>query len=89
MSEQQTVDPADWVAIWQSELAALAVDRESHESVAALAGAWAGYDPAGGRAGPDAPAGSPAAGIAPGVGRELDELRRRVAELERAAGPAA
>jgi hypothetical protein len=89
MVQQTPVDPADWVTIWQSELAALAVDRESHEIVAALSGAWAAYDLTGGRPGSDAPPGAPAAGIAPGVGGELDELRRRVAELERAARPPA
>ena len=31
----------DWIALWQSELAALAVDREAQESVQALVALWA------------------------------------------------
>ena len=32
----------DWITLWQSELTALAADREAHESWAALAALWAG-----------------------------------------------
>ena len=32
----------DWIALWQSELAALAVDREAQESWQALLALWAG-----------------------------------------------
>jgi hypothetical protein len=32
----------DWIALWQSELAALAVDREGHEAWQTLLAMWAG-----------------------------------------------
>ena len=90
MHEPDDIDPADWATIWQSELAALAVDREGHEALAAWGRFWNQIgaptrDGAAGQARPDAPAGAAAAGDAPGAAMELDELRRRVAELERAA----
>lgn len=85
----------DWRTIWQSELAALAVDREAHEAVQRLAASWAGLHAAllprlpDGTARPDAPARSAAAAAPPGDGdaarlAELVlQLERRVAELER------
>jgi hypothetical protein len=95
MPDSSDVDPHDWVTLWQSELSALAVDRECHEAVAAFATAWAaavarhdgaatGHDRPAGRAGPDAAA-WPAPPVAPLDARdgELASLRHRVAELER------
>lgn len=88
----------DWVTIWHSELAALAVDREQQEAVLrgidALGGAWGGVAAmvaavdAEGRAGPDAAAGAAAVAAASDAGdagrrdAELRALERRVAELE-------
>lgn len=40
MQMPPTVDPKDWTTLWQSELAALAVDRECHEGLAAFSTAW-------------------------------------------------
>ena len=87
------VDPQDWITIWQSELSALAVDREAHEGLVALSQAWASLahdrdDGPAGRAGADAPPGTAAPGAASGPGDEIDRLRRRIAELERAAAAA-
>lgn len=68
----------DWRTIWQSELAALAVDREAHEAVSRLAGQWAAPPPPPAGAAPpdaappdavpgaDASARPPAAAAAPG-----------------------
>ena len=77
----------DWVTIWHSELAALAVDREQQEAVLRGIDAWggmvaavvAGLDAAG-RAGSDAAAGAPAVDAAPDA--RVLALERRVAELE-------
>lgn len=71
----------DWVTIWQSEMAALAVDREVQEATVRAADAWAAQaraaagvwapvlqaadERARGRAGADAPAGAAAAAAAP------------------------
>ena len=63
------VDPAwaDWVTVWQSEMAAMAVDREVHEALQRAADLWAtaalaaGHDPSG-RTGA-----APAAGSAPAL----------------------
>ena len=40
---------ADWITLWQSELAALAADREAQETWQAMLALWAGA--AGGHAG--------------------------------------
>lgn len=82
----------DWVTIWHSELAALAVDREQQEGVLRGIDAWggmlaavvaaaavAGLDAAG-RAGSDAAAGAAAVDAAPDA--RVLSLERRVAELE-------
>ena len=90
-------DPLDWITIWQSELAALATDRECHEALVAAAQSWASLtdgsatrdDGPAGRAGPDAPPRPEAAGPASGAGDdEVARLRRRIAELEHAAAAA-
>ena len=72
---QHGVEPRDWVTIWQSEWAAMAVDREALEGLAAAALAWnAAFAPRAdgqppGRAGADAAAGAAPAGAAPGAGK--------------------
>jgi len=84
----------DWVALWQSELTAMAADRELRESWAALVALWAGTATSALgalRAAHDtartpiplqparpAPA---AAASQPGLD-EIERLNRRVAELE-------
>jgi hypothetical protein len=86
----------DWITLWQSELAALAVDREAQEAWCVLLSLWAGAagavlaglprrladDP---RERPAATASRPApAAAAPDTGdAEVERLRERVAELER------
>ncbi len=88
----------DWVALWQSEMAAMAADRELRETWTGLLALWAStagaalklasgaYDHAGGTAGVAGavkPAGSPPAAAASDLGS--DEARRlyeRIAELE-------
>jgi hypothetical protein len=67
------VDPLDWVTIWQSEWAAIAVDREVQEGLIAVTGLWnaalaAGADGPPGRAGADAAPGAAPAGDASGAG---------------------
>jgi hypothetical protein len=102
--EMPPADPAadlhelarDWITLWQSELAALAVDREMQEAWRVLLSLWAGaaaaslaalprgmpHEPARTRPA-DAPrAASPAAAPAAGDA-EIERLRGRVAELER------
>jgi hypothetical protein len=84
----------DWVALWQSELTAMAADRELREAWAAMAALWAGTattalgmiraanDPA--RAAiPAQPARSAPTAPAsqPGVD-EVERLNHRIAELE-------
>ncbi len=64
------IDPNDWITIWQSEMAALAVDREIHEGLAAATHAWnaafaARIDGPAGLPGPDAAPGTAPAGHAP------------------------
>ncbi len=90
---------ADWITIWQSEMAALAADREVQEALQRAADLWALQamsarslrrsapdDPAR-RASPDAPARTPSPPDAPG-GRDavLEGLLARIAELERRLG---
>ncbi len=63
------IDPNDWVTIWQSELAAMAVDREIHEGLTATTQAWnaalaLGIDGPAGFPRPDAPPGTAAPGDA-------------------------
>jgi hypothetical protein len=85
----------DWIALWQSELAALATDREAQETWQTLMSLWAGaagamlqalpragHDGAGAR---PAHAPRPAAAAAAPDSRdaEIERLARRVAELER------
>jgi hypothetical protein len=70
----QQVSAQDWVTIWQSEWAAMAVDREVQEGLAAVTGAWnaalaAGADGSPGRAGTDAAAGAAPLGHAFGAGQ--------------------
>jgi hypothetical protein len=94
----------DWITLWQSELAALAVDREAQESWQTLLAVWAAAAAAmlramphdGGRAGaavaprPAPVAAAPDAGDAEieRLGRRIAELERRLAELERGGGGA-
>ena len=92
---------ADWLTLWQSELAALAVDREAREQALAALRAWAAphdgapgqHELPPGRPGADAPPRPAPPGAAPeprasaAARRELDRLRRRIAELGRDAVP--
>jgi hypothetical protein len=84
----------DLVAMWQSELTAMAADRELRETWAATMALWAQaataaaamlpheHGPAG-SAVPLKPARPPAPVAAPGPGvDEVEQLNRRIAELE-------
>jgi hypothetical protein len=86
----------DLVALWQSELTAMAADRELREGWAAMVALWAGsanaalqmmprppHDSAPGSPRAIEPAGPPPAAAAsqPGVA-EIEQLTRRIAELE-------
>jgi len=80
----------DWITLVQSELAAIAADREAQETWRALLGLWAGaatlmvnaVPKAPGRDGP--PAGPPPAAAAPDPrDAEIRRLAERLAELER------
>jgi hypothetical protein len=85
----------DWVALWQSELTAMAADRELRESIAAMLALWAStataalkllqapYESSARDAETLQPARPPAAAAAsePGLD-EVASLRRRIAELE-------
>src|SRR5450759_3458465 len=88
----------DWIALWQSEFSALALDREAHETWRTLLGLWARTADAMPRApvrpdggphdrpgsGPDAAAGAATVAAAPDPrDAEIDRLARRVDELER------
>lgn len=87
----------DWRTLWQSELAALAVDREAQEAWQALAKLWVGpagarrNDAATGSAGAATPTRPAPAAAAPDprdaaiehLGRRVAELEQRLAELER------
>jgi len=85
----------DWVALWQSELTAMAADRELRESLAAMVSLWAAaattalgtlrpaHDSALRNAVSPQPPRAAAAAAAP-VARldEIEQLNRRIAELE-------
>ena len=82
---------ADWITIVQSELAALASDREAQEMTQAVVAIWANAAttmlralprewPATRAAAP--PRAAPAAAASDAGGAEIDDLRRRVRELE-------
>jgi hypothetical protein len=90
----------DLVALWQSELTAMAADRELREGWAAMVALCAGSANAAiqmmPRARHDAPSGSPraiepagpapaAAASQPGLA-EIEQLTRRIAELEQRLG---
>jgi hypothetical protein len=83
----------DWIALWRSELTAMAADRELRESWAALVALWAGTatsvlalakanDPSRAPipAQPPRPA-TAAAASQPGLD-EIERLNHRIAELE-------
>ena len=83
----------DFVAVWQSELTAMAADRELRESWAATLGLWAQaasmaaamlpHDPPPRSPGAAQPPRSAPAAAASGPGLdEVQQLSRRVAELE-------
>jgi hypothetical protein len=85
----------DWVALWQSELTAMAADRELRESWAAIVALWASatnatigmmtprHDQPYGTAFTAQPPRTPAAHAAPVPGvDEVANLNRRIAELE-------
>ncbi len=83
------VDPADWATLWQSEVAALAVDREAHEALHACPGVVAARERR--RAltqRPDAPGPMRRRGPRPlpllltPRDEQIEQLRRRIAELE-------
>ena len=88
----------DWIAIWQSELSAMAADPEQRESWQAVVALWAGtlsallsglpaataYDNQTGRAGPDdAPRPAPVDAAPDARDAEIGRLARHVAALER------
>jgi hypothetical protein len=85
----------DWVALWQSELTAMAADRELRESFAAMVSLWGAAATAAlgilrathesphrktDAAQPPGPAAAAAAPV-PGLA-EIERLHRRIAELE-------
>ena len=75
---------ADWITIVQTELSAIAADREAQEMAQAMLAIWAGAASAMLRTAPHEPAprAAPAA-AAPGAGGdELANLRRRIDDLE-------
>jgi hypothetical protein len=90
---------ADWITIWQSELAAMATDRELQEGWLRMVDLWAqaaqsmtrlmprapgGHDGSGGRAGSAAAAGAAAVMAAPDArDAAIRHLAERVDELER------
>jgi hypothetical protein len=101
---EQPIDPPpvelqelarDWITLWQSELAALATDREAQETWQTLMALWAGaagamlqalpragHDGGGARSSyAPRPAAAPAAPDPRDA--EIERLARRVAELER------
>ncbi len=83
----------DLVAMWQSELTAMAADRELRETWAATMALWARaanaavallpHDSAPGGTGAAQPARAAAVAVAPQPGvAEIEQLNRRIAELE-------
>jgi len=88
----------DWIGLWQSELSAIAVDREAQETWQAMMALWAGAAAAmltvlprerparerpSRRAGAESATRSPASAAAPDPrDAEIDRLARHVAELE-------
>ncbi len=83
----------DLVALWQSELTAMAADREVRENWAQMLALWARaaqaaaalvpHEPTPGSASPAQPPRSAPAAAASGPGLdEIERLERRVAELE-------
>jgi hypothetical protein len=86
----------DFVALWQSELTAMAADRELRETWTAMVTLWAGTTNAAlqamQRVKHEHPPGSPAAAQPPGAApaaaasdsglAQIEQLSRRVAELE-------
>jgi hypothetical protein len=87
---------SDLVAMWQSELAAMAADRELRETWTALLALWAStanaafpvltrlpHDLPPGSAGPTQPAGTAPAAPASDIGLdEINRLGRRIDQLE-------
>jgi pimeloyl-ACP methyl ester carboxylesterase len=77
----------DWITLWQTELAALALDREAQEAWRVLLSLWPAAAAAFLRAPPDEPAAAPRpapAAVPPDAGAaEVEHLRERLAELER------
>jgi hypothetical protein len=88
---------ADWITIWQSELAAMATDREMQDNWVRLVAVWAqaaeqatrllagvAHSAAAGCAGPASPS-RPASAMAASDSRDaaLQRLAERVDELER------
>jgi hypothetical protein len=85
----------DWVALWQSELTAMAADRELRESWAAMVGLWAStatmalgalkprHDAAGAAFTAQPPRAAAAAAASLAGLDEVAGLNRRIAELER------
>jgi hypothetical protein len=85
----------DWITLWQSELAAMAADREAQETWRSLLAIWAaasanllkslpkgGADAGGGRPQP-APRATPAAAAPDARDAEIERLARHIGELER------
>jgi len=74
----------DWIALWQSELTALATDREARETMQASMALWAGALSAMMRATPrdSTPGTAPAAAASDPRDAEIRRLARHVAELE-------
>ena len=88
----------DWIAVWQSEIAAAAADREVHEAWQSMAALWAGaagamlralprsqpHDGPTGGTGTAAPARAAPAAAAPDPrDAEIQRLGQRLADLER------
>jgi hypothetical protein len=83
----------DWVTLWQSELSAMAADREMREAWQTILAVWAGTMSAMLRGLPRAPApqwhSNPAADRheIERLARHVATLERRLADLERAGDP--
>ena len=104
MSEPHAPDTApdlgklaqDWITLWQSELAALAADREAQETWRTWLAIWAGVAAsamkalprhdglhAGGGGAADAPRAAPAAAASDPRDAVIDRLARHAGELAR------